>query len=112
MRKLVDYKIVCGSHVEEVEKSIRDYIGDGWELLGPAYCCQDRHCQTIVKYEERSPEPPRQRFPRPFKSTRKDGVFDGLPQPSDNPLNPRGGKHFATFLVIVILRDNEPRGSH
>ena len=51
MRKLVDYKIVCGSHVEEVEKSIRDYIGDGWELLGPAYCCQDRHCQTIVKYE-------------------------------------------------------------
>jgi hypothetical protein len=51
MRKLVDYKIVCGSHVEEVEKSIRDYIGDGWELLGPGYCCQDRHCQTIVKYE-------------------------------------------------------------
>ena len=51
MRKLLDYKIVCGSHVEEVEKSIRDYIGDGWELLGPGYCCQDRHCQTIVKYE-------------------------------------------------------------
>jgi hypothetical protein len=51
MRKLVDYKIVCGSHVEEVEKSVRDHIGDGWELLGPAYCCQDRHCQTIVKYE-------------------------------------------------------------
>jgi hypothetical protein len=51
MRKLVDYKIVCGSHIEEVEKSVRDHIGDGWELLGPAYCCQDRHCQTIVKYE-------------------------------------------------------------
>ena len=51
MRKLVDYKIVCGSHIEEVEKSVRDHIGDGWELLGPGYCCQDRHCQTIVKYE-------------------------------------------------------------
>jgi hypothetical protein len=50
MRKIVDYKIVCGAHVEDVEKSIRDYIGDGWRLLGPAYCCQDRHCQTIVKY--------------------------------------------------------------
>jgi hypothetical protein len=51
MRKLVDYKIICGSHVQEVEKSVRDHIGAGWELLGPAYCCQDRHCQTIVKSE-------------------------------------------------------------
>ena len=50
MTKVADYKIVCGSHVEEVEKLIRDYIGEGWELFGPAYCCQDRHCQTIVKY--------------------------------------------------------------
>ena len=58
MRKLVDYKIVCGSHVEEVEKSIRDYIGGGWELLGPAYCCQDRHCQTIVTYEVSESEIP------------------------------------------------------
>ena len=51
MRKIIDYKIVCGAHVEEVEKSIKAYVGDGWELLGPAYCCQDRHCQTVVKYE-------------------------------------------------------------
>jgi hypothetical protein len=29
MRKIVDYKIVCGARAEDVEKSIRDYIGDG-----------------------------------------------------------------------------------
>lgn len=51
MRRIVDYKIVCAAHVDEVEKSIKAYIGNGWELLGPAYCCQDRHCQTVVKYE-------------------------------------------------------------
>jgi hypothetical protein len=51
MRKIVDYKIVSAAHVEEVEKSIKAYIGDGWELLSSAYCCQDRHCQAIVKYE-------------------------------------------------------------
>ena len=51
MNKLSGYKIVSGAHVEEVEKLVKGYIGDGWELLGPAYCCQDRHCQTLVKYE-------------------------------------------------------------
>ena len=63
MRKVIDYKIVCAANVEEIEKSIKAHIGDGWGLLGPAYCCQDRHCQTIVKYgtsesENRSTEVP------------------------------------------------------
>jgi hypothetical protein len=51
MKKFSDYKIVCASHVEEVEKLVKSYIADGWELLGPACCCQDRYCQTLVKYE-------------------------------------------------------------
>jgi hypothetical protein len=57
MRKIVDYKIVCGGDVEEVAKSIQDCIGEGWELSGPAYCYQHHHCQTIVKYDEAQTTP-------------------------------------------------------
>ena len=51
MKKFSDYKIVCAARVDEVEKLVKSYIADGWELLGPACCCQDRYCQTLVKYE-------------------------------------------------------------
>ena len=51
MKKLSDYKIVSGAHVDEVEKLVKACIGDGWELMGSGYCCQDRYCQTLVKYE-------------------------------------------------------------
>jgi hypothetical protein len=56
MKKVIDYKIVCAAHVEEVEKLVKTYMGTGWELLGPACCCQDRYSQTIVKYDAHEPE--------------------------------------------------------
>lgn len=51
MKTFSDYKILCAAHVDEVEKLVKAYLADGWELLGPACCCQDRYCQTLVKYE-------------------------------------------------------------
>ncbi|HEU4679224.1 MAG TPA: hypothetical protein VFS35_06870 [Terrimicrobiaceae bacterium] len=56
MNKFSDYKIVCAAHVDEVEKIVKASIAEGWELLGPACCCQDRYCQTLVKYEFSEPD--------------------------------------------------------
>jgi hypothetical protein len=56
MNKFSDYKIVCAAHVDEVEKIVKASIAEGWELVGPACCCQDRYCQTLVKYEFSEPD--------------------------------------------------------
>ena len=55
MKKFYDYKIVCAAHVDEVERIVKASIAEGWELVGPACCCQDRYCQTLVKYEFSEP---------------------------------------------------------
>jgi hypothetical protein len=50
MRKIVDYKLVSSESSDHVEKFIRSYLTDGWELFGAPSCSIDFYCQALVKY--------------------------------------------------------------
>jgi hypothetical protein len=50
MRKIVDYKLVSSASSDHVEKFVRSYLTDGWELFGAPSCSVDFFCQALVKY--------------------------------------------------------------
>jgi hypothetical protein len=52
MRKIVDYKFVSSESSDHVEKFIRSYLTDGWELFGAPSCSIDFYCQALVKYAD------------------------------------------------------------
>jgi hypothetical protein len=52
MRKIVDYKLISSESSDYVEKFIRSYLSDGWELFGAPSCSIDFYCQALVKYAE------------------------------------------------------------
>jgi len=54
-RKLVDYKIVSGKYLYEVELEVLCWIKHEWEPIGGvAYCknYDDKVVQAMVKYED------------------------------------------------------------
>ena len=48
----MDYKLVSSSSPDEVEKFIRSYLTDGWELFGAPSCSVNFYCQTVVSYAD------------------------------------------------------------
>jgi hypothetical protein len=50
MRKIVDYKLVSSASTDQVEKFVRSYLTDGWELFGAPSCSKNFYCQALVNY--------------------------------------------------------------
>lgn len=56
MRKVIDYKVLTGK-ATNVEKDVKEYLDNGWELFGGAsayvaFANSALVTQTVVKYAE------------------------------------------------------------
>ena len=52
MRKIIDYKIIYHFPFDELDKAVKEMIGDGWQPLGGLVFTNGGLTQAMVKYED------------------------------------------------------------
>ena len=52
MKKVIEYRLVHETLTPYFNKTINEYIKDGWEPYGSPFADGNFKCQGMVKYEE------------------------------------------------------------